>query len=108
MLTTAFITAVVLFVYGCDDQESATDTTSENTMVMDQQTAQTENTMAQMQTAVLAGTQQTMCPVMEGPIDENIFIEYEGQKVYFCCSDCEAMFLENPEEYIAKLPQFQD
>jgi YHS domain-containing protein len=50
---------------------------------------------------------QTTCPVMEGnPINKAIFVEYKGQKVYFCCKGCPEQFLTNPEKYISKLPQF--
>ena len=51
--------------------------------------------------------EQTTCPVMGGAIDKNIFIEYKGKKVYFCCPGCEEQFKKEPEKYIAKLPQFQ-
>ena len=51
---------------------------------------------------------QTTCPVMGGAIDKNIFTEYKGEKVYFCCAGCVDKFKANPEEYIAKLPQFKD
>jgi YHS domain-containing protein len=55
-----------------------------------------------------AATEQKTCPVMDGnPIDKNVFVEYKGKKVYFCCKDCEKKFLAAPEEYIAKLPQFK-
>jgi len=52
--------------------------------------------------------EQTMCPIMDGnKIDKNVFVEYEGKKVYFCCPACKATFEADPEKYIAKLPQFQ-
>jgi YHS domain-containing protein len=58
--------------------------------------------------SVPAGTiEQKICPVMEGPIDKNIFVEYQGKKVYFCCEDCKAKFEKEPEKYVSKLPQFQ-
>jgi YHS domain-containing protein len=54
-----------------------------------------------------AAVEQTMCPVMDGmKIDKNVFTEYKGKKVYFCCADCKAKFEANPEKYIANLPQF--
>ena len=49
---------------------------------------------------------QTLCPVMGNPIDKEIFIEYQGRKIYFCCPGCDDMFLANPEKYLDKLPQF--
>lgn len=56
---------------------------------------------------VAASIEQTICPVMAGPIDKNVFVEYKGKKVYFCCPACKGEFEKNPEKYIAKLPQFK-
>jgi len=44
---------------------------------------------------------------MEGAIDKNIFVEYQGKKVYFCCAGCKDKFKAEPEKYLAKLPQFK-
>jgi YHS domain-containing protein len=55
-----------------------------------------------------AEVEQTMCPVMDGnKIDKNVFVEYKGKKVYFCCPECKAKFQANPEKYLANLPQFK-
>lgn len=55
-----------------------------------------------------AAVEQTTCPIMEGnKIDKNIFVEYKGKKVYFCCAACKSVFEKDPEKYIAKLPQFK-
>jgi len=55
-----------------------------------------------------ASTEQTTCPVMDGnKIDKNVFVEYKGKKVYFCCADCKAKFEADPEKYVANLPQFK-
>lgn len=55
----------------------------------------------------VAGTEQTMCPVMTGmKINEKYFVEYKGEKVYFCCPGCDEKFLADPEKYVANLPQF--
>ena len=50
---------------------------------------------------------QKTCPMMGSPIDKNVFTEYKGKKVYFCCAKCIAKFNANPEKYLDKLPQFQ-
>lgn len=57
--------------------------------------------------AVAGDGEQTLCPVMDAPINKNLFVEYQGKKVYFCCPGCETEFLKNPEKYLDKLPQFQ-
>ena len=51
--------------------------------------------------------EQTMCPVMGGAVNKDIFVEYQGKKVYFCCPACVSEFEKNPEKYLSKLPQFQ-
>jgi Cu(I)/Ag(I) efflux system membrane fusion protein len=43
---------------------------------------------------------------MGGRIDRNIYTQYKGQRVYFCCAGCEERFLSSPETYVSKLPQF--
>ncbi len=57
--------------------------------------------------AVASAIEQTTCPVMGGAINKAIFTEHKGKNVYFCCSPCEEKFEQEPEKYIAKLPQFK-
>jgi YHS domain-containing protein len=46
---------------------------------------------------------------MDGnPINKELYTEYKGKKVYFCCPGCEDKFKADPEKYITKLPQFKD
>jgi len=52
--------------------------------------------------------EQTMCPVMNAPINKNFYTEYRGKKVYFCCPGCDEEFHRNPEKYLDKLPQFSN
>jgi len=46
---------------------------------------------------------QTVCPVMGGPVNPKVFVDYKGQRVYFCCGGCPAEFNKDPAKYIAKL-----
>jgi uncharacterized membrane protein/YHS domain-containing protein len=51
----------------------------------------------------------TTCPVMEGEeVDPEIFVDYKGKRVYFCCDDCVEQFNDTPEKFLAMLPQFAD
>lgn len=43
---------------------------------------------------------QKTCPVSGKPIKQDVFIEYEGQKIYFCCPGCPARFKESPTTYL--------
>ena len=45
---------------------------------------------------------------MGGPINKDLYAEYKGKKVYFCCAGCKEKFEKEPEKYIAKLPQFNN
>jgi YHS domain-containing protein len=55
-----------------------------------------------------AAVEQTTCPIMEGnKINKDVFVEYKGKKVYFCCPGCKGKFEADPEKYTANLPQFQ-
>ncbi len=49
---------------------------------------------------------QRFCPVMEGmPIDENIYADHDGKRVYFCCAGCPAAFEADPEKYMETLKE---
>ena len=62
----------------------------------------------QAMTETAGAAEQTTCPVMGGAINREIFTEYQGKKVYFCCPACKPEFEKDPEKYISKLPQFQN
>jgi len=46
---------------------------------------------------------QTRCPVMGGEINKEVFYDYKGKRIYFCCPGCIKKFKENPEKYMKKL-----
>jgi len=56
--------------------------------------------------AAAENIEQKTCPIMGNPIDKNSYVEYQGKKVYFCCAGCKVKFEQEPEKYLAKLPQF--
>ncbi len=51
---------------------------------------------------------QKYCPVMEGmPINEDVYVDHEGKRVYFCCAGCPATFQEDPEKYMEILKEME-
>ena len=49
----------------------------------------------------------TYCPVMpDMQTNPEIFTDYKGKRVYFCCNNCKAAFGRDPEKYLDRLPQF--
>ena len=99
-----FLAASIMLI-GCEESEP--ETTEPAAMEMSNAMAENEAVMAEVATQVVSATEQTLCPVMDAPINKDLFVEYQGKKVYFCCGGCEKLFKENPEKYLAKLPQFQ-
>jgi YHS domain-containing protein len=101
LLCAGMIVAIPLFLSGCKDK-----TDSGTTSVQAPQNradAMAQNAVA----AADAAIEQTICPVMKNnPVDKDIYVEYQGKKVYFCCEDCKEVFAKNPEKYIKDLPQF--
>jgi YHS domain-containing protein len=93
-LTVLFLLAAALAVCSCKQKEPA-------------EPAAPEEPNATAAVTIETKIEQTTCPVMGGQINKNIFVEYKGKKVYFCCPSCLEEFNKNPEKYIAKLPQFQ-
>ena len=87
ILTLTILCACILYAAGCRKKpEPAV-------------TAQAENVSVQ--------TEQTICPVLGEPVNKNIYSEYQGKRVYFCCPPCKDTFNKEPEKYLAKLPQFK-
>ena len=81
-LAAAFVLVGLILVHGCKKSEPEPTTRAVETV------------------------EHTTCPVMGGAINTAIFTEYKGKKVYFCCDPCKEKFEAAPEQYIAKLPQF--
>jgi YHS domain-containing protein len=48
---------------------------------------------------------QTLCPVLGGNIDQNVYADHQGNRIYFCCQGCDAEFRQNPEKYMKKLQE---
>ncbi len=44
------------------------------------------------------------CPVTTTEkVDKNVFLDYKGRRIYFCCNKCRRDFLANPDAYLANL-----
>lgn len=47
---------------------------------------------------------QTICPVMGNPIrSKNLYVDYKGKRVYFCCGPCPSRFMRYPDAYLKRL-----
>lgn len=60
--------------------------------------------MGTMSAVAAEGTQEK-CPVMGYTINKDLYTDYEGKRVYFCCASCPAAFEKDPEGYIKKMEE---
>ena len=51
----------------------------------------------------LAGKTQEACPVRGGKINKDLYTDYKGQRIYFCCPECIGIFKKDPEKYLQKM-----
>ena len=102
-IVTSLLLVGLIMLNGCKKSEPAPSETSETMQSEGNEHAAMVDEPAE---AVAAAIEQTTCPIMDSPINKALFTEYKGKKVYFCCSGCKEKFEQEPEKYIAKLPQF--
>jgi YHS domain-containing protein len=43
---------------------------------------------------------QTKCPVLGGNVNQNVYADYQGKRIFFCCEGCITAFHNNPEKYL--------
>lgn len=108
----ALLTGALVFLMftaiSCKKKSQPTESTTPTMEDMTKKAAETAKETEAAATEAAKAMEQTTCPVMDGnPINKDVFVEYKGKKVYFCCPDCKAKFDADPEKYIAKLPQFK-
>lgn len=46
---------------------------------------------------------QSICPVMGEKINSEIYVDYEGKRIYFCCQGCVDTFKADPAPYMKKI-----
>jgi len=51
------------------------------------------------------GKPQVLCPVMGGETDKNVYTDYQGKRIYFCCSGCIDDFKKNPDKYMKQMEE---
>jgi YHS domain-containing protein len=46
---------------------------------------------------------QAKCPVLGGDVNKQVYADYKGKRIYFCCEGCDKEFKKDPEKYLKKL-----
>lgn len=46
---------------------------------------------------------QIECPIMGNKVNKNLFVDYEGKRVYVCCGGCIEKVKSDPAKYIKEL-----
>jgi len=92
----AVFVAIGVFLAGCSKSET------KQAQTASEQQAPTGASVAEK---VDTDTPQTVCPVMGGPINRGIYVDYRGKRIYFCCNACVRAFKKNPTKYVARLEE---
>ena len=82
-----FILAIFLTLSGCSS--TSHDAHKHGTMQMDVQGSETNL--------------QTTCPVMDGKIDKNVYVDADVKRIYTCCAGCNEKLTADPQKYIKQL-----
>lgn len=53
----------------------------------------------------LAEMVQDKCPVMGYQPNAELYTDYKGKRIYFCCASCPEEFKKDPEKYLKKLKE---
>ena len=85
---------MALLIVGCEKKESPTVPVKEHPAA-----ASAQEHPADAQVSKI----QTECPIMGGKINKDIFVDYEGKRVYFCCAGCEESFKKDAPKYIKQM-----
>jgi hypothetical protein len=40
---------------------------------------------------------------MGAQVNRGIYVDYQGQRIYFCCAACIDLFRKNPEKYLQEM-----
>lgn len=64
-----------------------------------------QHSMVNLLNASSTGSEQTLCPVMGGPINKNLYTDVKGYRIYVCCPGCTEAIKKDPDTYIEKLRQ---
>ena len=40
---------------------------------------------------------------MGNEVDPDIYVDYQGRRIGFCCAGCDEQFLKDPEKYLKKV-----
>src|SRR5204863_1481232 len=48
-----------------------------------------------------------VCPLSGKDVNPTKTVEYEGQKIGFCCDDCKGKFESDPKKYIGKVKEIK-
>ncbi len=48
---------------------------------------------------------QTICPICKMKINKDLYVDYQGKRVYFGCAGCPDQFKANPDKYMKQMKE---
>jgi len=86
MILVALVIAAGMVITGCEDKEETRAATT-----------------GQDPADAVVQVAQTKCPIMGNAIKKDIYVDYQGKRIYMCCPGCKGKFNEDPEKFIKKM-----
>lgn len=91
---------------GCGAGEA--EETEAQTVPADEQVAQVEEVPETDAPDGIVDLENAVCPVMGNPVQEGVYMDWEGYRIHFCCPGCDQTFLSDPEKYLEILAEDPD
>ncbi|MFA6104310.1 MAG: hypothetical protein WCV67_14980 [Victivallaceae bacterium] len=88
------VAASCLIVFGTAQVYAADEAAGKDRKADPSKTAASDTSVAKK------GKAQTLCPVMGGEIDKNLYVDVKGKRIYVCCKGCVGMVKADPGKYI--------
>ncbi|MCJ8328640.1 MAG: YHS domain-containing protein [Lentisphaeria bacterium] len=94
----------MLFLFSCSKKDATKDSPKTPIEKPDNKTADPKaegsHEVATDSKVAVSVEANKLCPVSDEEIDADIFTEYEGKKVFFCCKGCMKKFKADPAKYL--------
>lgn len=99
----AGLVLTMLFVAGCTNDDAAVPPDHSGHSGQHSDAGSTAAAPATAVASAAATAAQTKCPVMGNPVNRDIYVDYQGRRIYFCCQMCPDKFKADPDKYLAVL-----
>ncbi|MBD3278007.1 MAG: hypothetical protein GF388_06895 [Candidatus Aegiribacteria sp.] len=95
MIVGLILAVLVRGAFGCGAESS--EQAENNDVAAEAAPVETTDTAADED---IIDLENAVCPVMGNPVQEGVYLDWEGYRIHFCCAGCDRTFLSDPETYL--------